>query len=199
MKSAVNKQRLQTLLLLGLFVILGLYFSVQYYFLPTSRKASSLQQEVRTVRDRLRGLEAMTANQEALQAQYLQVEQAVASLRKSLPSESELPAVLEVISGLAAKANVKIQTIFPERTLSTSKLSTSSDPAVYKEVPIQVDALAGYHELGLFLNQIEVGDKPMQVLSLRITSNPKDPKRHQINLLLRAYFAIAEEVAINAT
>ena len=199
MKAATNKQQVQAFVLLGFFAALGLYAYVQYYFLPTSRKASSLEQEVRAARERLGGLEAATANQEALQAQYLQVEQAVVSLRKSLPRESELPAVLEVLSDLAAKANVKIQTIFPERALSASKASSDSDPAVYKEIPIQIDALAGYHELGLFLNQMEVGDKPMQVLSLRITSNSKDPKRHQINLLLRAYFAIAQESAKNAT
>lgn len=197
MKAAMSKQQMQTLVFMGLFAVLGLYFYVQYYFLPTSQKASQLEQEVRAARDRLRGLQASTVNQEALQVQYREVEQAVASLRKSLPSESELSSVLETLSGLAAKSNVKLQTIFPERVATSSSSSNSSDPAVYKEIPIQVDALAGYHELGMFLNQVEVGDRPMQVLSLRINGSQKYPKLHQINLVLRAYFAVTEDLGKN--
>ncbi len=194
MKTKFLSDSVRGILLAGLLVITGLYIYVEYYFVPTSQKLSSLEVQLRTARDNLKSLEAATANEAVLQAQYKQVEQAVASLRKALPKDSELPAVMEVLSTLASESNVKIQTIFPERqSVVVSKVAEIADPAVYREIPIQIDAVAGFHQLATFLNQVEVGDKPMQVLSMRITANPKDSKRHQINLLFKAYFSVTTE------
>lgn len=193
MKSKASSETIKTIALVSMLAVTGIYVYVQYYFVPTSQKLSNLQAQLRQSRDKLKSLEAITANEALLQAQYKQVEQAVALLRKSLPGESELPAVMEVLSNLASKSNVKIQTIFPERSSIAVNKALSLDPSVYKEVPIQIDAIAGFHQLATFLNQVETGDKPMQMVSMRISSNPKDPRKHQINLLLKAYFSIAAE------
>ncbi|MBI4341108.1 MAG: type 4a pilus biogenesis protein PilO [Candidatus Omnitrophica bacterium] len=185
------KQQVQTMALFGLFGALGFYVYVQYLFAPMSRDAKSVEQQVRGLRERLRSLEAATANEAALQAQYRQVEQVVGALRTAMPDEGELPSVIELVSALAEKSDVKIQTVFPQRTVAVSESSTGREAPVYKEVPIQIDALAGFHELGTFLSLVEMGEKPMQVMSLRISANPKEPRRHQVNLLVRAYFAVA--------
>lgn len=190
MKPKISSDNVRAIGLTALLVVAGLYVYFEYYFVPTSKQLSSLEVQLRAARDNLKSLEAATANEAVLQVQYKQVEQAVASLRKSLPSESELPAVMEVLSNLASKSNVKIQTIYPERQ-TTAPRAEGADPAVYREIPIQIDAVAGFHQLAGFLNQVEAGDKPMQVLSMRITANPKDSRRHQINLLFKAYFSVA--------
>jgi len=191
--SKPGGRQLQSVLLIAIFGSLGLYVYVQYLFIPMSRNAKSVEQQVRIAREHLKSLEAATANEAALQAQYRQVEQVVADLRKAMPNETELPSVIELLSSLATKSDVKIQTIFPQRSAPAHGAASGapSEPPVYKEIPLQIDAFAGFHELGTFLSLVEMGDKPMQVMSLRISSNPKEPRRHQVNLLLRAYFSVS--------
>lgn len=198
-KAFANKKKLQSFILIGILLMLGIYVYGRHLFIPMSRESAQVKQQLITAKEKLRGLEAATANEAAIQNQYRQVEQAVEELKRFMPSEAEIPAVLEILSSLAAKNDVKIQNIFPQRSVAAidSKGASASnkekEPEVYKEVPIQIDAVAGFHQLGMFINAVEVGDKPMEVLTLRIGGNTKEPRRHQINLVIRAYFAINDK------
>jgi Tfp pilus assembly protein PilO len=167
-----------------------------YILAPRFKSLSSLGQQVRATREQLRGLEASVVNEAMIREQYDQVNETVASLRHLLPPEEELPAVIEYLSSLASKSSVKIQTIFPQRSTDDREASQKgqgpSGMVVYKDVPIQIEALAGYHQLGAFLSLVESGDKPIQVSSLRISADRREPKRHIIKLLLRSYFAVQD-------
>ena len=198
MKPGLSGRDQRTILLIGVsgIIILSAYFMLIVG--PLRRGGSDLGRKVRSAREQLRALEAATANEATVQEQYRQVEQTVASLRRLLPGEEELPAMIGRLSDLASQTQVKIQTIFPQRSFEPegtagrlSAAGSASEPAsiYYRDIPIQIDALAGYHQLGAFLSLIESGDKPLRVSSLRISANPKEPKRHHVKLLLVAYFA----------
>ena len=182
---------------LGL-VILWVYLAA--IVRPLLREIGQLSQQAREARDQIKLLQMSTANEEALRSQYQQVEQTVMALRKLLPSETELPAVIELVSDMASQSQVKIQTIFPQRPVGNEAdakkdkgpAAAREQPAVYKDVIIQIDALAGFHQLGQFLSLVEQGEKPMQIASLRLIQEPRETKRLQIKLLLQSYFAPAE-------
>lgn len=194
MKGSLSGRELRSLLLI-LFASVIFFFAYLSLLTPMRRRGAELEQQVRSARDRLRILEAGTANETALHTQYQQMDQSVASLRSLLPSDEELPTVIQTLSDLASRAQVKIQTIFPQRQGGTSPESAtmlagpSASPAVYKEVLIQIDALAGYHQVGTFVSELEAAKKPMRIANLRISGNPKEPKRSHVKLLVRAYFA----------
>lgn len=196
-------RELQAMILIGLLGVGTLYVYFLYIFSPLSREAANMGRQVRAAQEQLRTLEAATANETAIKEQYRQVDETVRSLRNTMPIEAELPSVMEVLSALASKTSVKIQTIFPQRPTGANPVQQTKDAkkdeqTVYKEIPIQIEALAGYHELGTFLSLVETGDRPMQVASLRISSNPKDPRRHQINLVIRSYFSFADEATVES-
>lgn len=184
----------QIAILLGGVALLILWVYATYIVGPLSKEVKALGDRVRTEREQLKGLEAVTANEESLRQQHQQLRDTVTSLRNLLPPEEELSSVIERLSDLANQSQVKIQTIFPQRELgddlAVTRATTGSQPlVVYKTIPIQIDALAGYHQLGTFLNLVELGDKPMRVAGLRVSANPKEPKRHLVKLLILSYFA----------
>jgi len=190
-----NEQRSVLLLGLSALIVLMVY---GFFVLGFVRRASQLNGQVKEARQQVGMLEAALANEAAVREQYQHLDETVAAMRKVLPSEDEVPAVIETLSQLAGQSQVKILTIFPQRPLDGSELSSSkSAPAaaeagVTKEVMIQVDALGGYHQLGMFLSLVESGEKPMQLASLRVSSDPKEPKRQRIKLLVRALFAVSQ-------
>lgn len=198
MKLALSKPERRAILAVGSLALVIGWLYAAYLVLPLQREARRLAQEVQSARQRVGTLEAAVANEQSLRAQYQQWDEKVQSLRVFLPAQEELPAVLERLSALANQTQVKIETIFPQRSPGDRKPAEGSSgksaptqpgPGAYEEALIQVEALAGYHQLGAFLGAVESGDKPVRVSSLHMVGNPKEPKRHHIKLLLRAYFA----------
>lgn len=194
MKLDLSKRAQQVILIVGCLAIVILWLYVRFIIAPLAKESSNLGQQVQTARDRLRTLEAATTNTTALQEQYHQLSQSVEAQQTFLPPEDALPATIEFLSNLASQTQVRILSIFPQRTPDAGGKGTpdSASPVYYKEIPIQVDAMAGYHQLGTFLSLIESGEKPIRVSSLRISANPKEPKRHTIKLLLQSYFASSQ-------
>jgi len=204
MKSSLSAREQRTVLMGGALAVLVLWVYVAYIVGPLMREAGRLGQEVATARQQLRLLEVATANEAALREQHQQLDETVSSLRKLLPSEKELPAVIEQLSDLASQTGVKIETIFPQRPTeeqlpqpAPAAKPNVATPVVYKDVLVQIDAVAGFHQLGMFLSLVESSEEPMEVDSLRITSDPRGLKRLQIKLVIKTYFATDEEKPVS--
>lgn len=191
----------RTILAVGLLVVVIVWLYSASIIRPLMREAGELEQQVRSAREQLKSLEAATANEAALREQHRQLQGTVASLRSLLPAEEELPRVIGLLSDLANQAQVKIQSIFPQRPIGSQEpargpTGATAKPVMTKEVPIQIDALAGYHQLGSFLSLVEASDRPLQVSSLRISGDPREPKRLRVKLLIQSYFAASGAIAI---
>jgi Tfp pilus assembly protein PilO len=193
MKPRLSKREQR---ILAVVLVLGagiLWMYVVCIVQPLLGEVRELGQQLRAAREELKILEVSAANESALRQQHGKVQEAVASLRKLLPSEEELPQVIELLSDLAGQSQVKIQTIFPQRPAAPNPAdlakSERASAEAYKGVIIQVDALSGFHQLGMFLSLVESGEKPMQVSSLRISADEKEPRRQRVKLLLKTYLA----------
>lgn len=203
MKLALSKREQKTILVATLLAIVIGSVYVMLILGPLKHSLGELSGQVKEAREKVNSLESVVANEDALRKQYGEWDQKVKALRSRLPNQEELPATIEFLSSLAAQTQVKIQTIFPQRPAGEADMAKAAspkagkpgakgpaaEPAVYKDVLIQIDAMGGYHQLGAFLNLAEAGEKPLRVSSLRISDNPKEPRRQHIKLVLQAYFA----------
>ena len=194
MKIDLAKPKHRLIVVIGVLTVAGLWVYVTMLVIPTFQRTSRLTQEVRTARDQLRALEDVLANEEEVREQYERLGETVASLRSFLPSEDELPSILERLSEVARRANVRIQSISPglsftEKDLADLLAGGEFQQPVYRTIPIQIDALAGYHELGTFLSLVETGPIPVEIASLRISTNMKEFHRHNMRLVLNVFFS----------
>lgn len=185
----------------ALAIALGAALLVAYWVAlvqPLLRSTMELDRAVRLETQRLQQSQRLIAQQPQLQQEFDRLSNSMKLLRGAMPGEQELSAVIEQISGMATRAGVKIQTIFPQRSLESLKvvagLQEGKTPRsrLFKEIPIQIDALAGFHQLGAFLTRVEHGRQPVQLKSLRISGNTKEPRRQTIEMVLVAYFATAD-------
>ncbi|MBI4342165.1 MAG: type 4a pilus biogenesis protein PilO [Candidatus Omnitrophica bacterium] len=201
MKMLLTPREQRLLLFGGGLAVVVLWTYTTYILQPLMREAAALGQDVTKARDELRTLEVATANETALREQHRQLNETVMSLQRLLPPEKELPAVIELLSDLASQSDVKIQTIFPQRPAPPSAedlkelAQAPAEPVVYKDVVIQIDATAGFHQLGTFLSLVEAQHNPTQLATLKISSDPKLLKRQRIKLLIRSYFSVGELAA----
>lgn len=207
MKHRFSPREQKTLLLVGLFTLFFLWVYIAYLVGPLVGKMHDLSRQVEGAKRQLEIVERTTASLTPLEGEHRRIRETVESVRKTLPSLEELPAVIEFLSNLANQSKLKIQTIFPQRPAigysaeilnkeaTAEQSSHGSNPTtsdVYTEIPIQIDALAGYHELGKFLSLAELGKYPLQVSSLQIAESPKDRYTHFIKIIVQSYFAPQE-------
>ncbi|MFA5146053.1 MAG: type 4a pilus biogenesis protein PilO [Candidatus Omnitrophota bacterium] len=110
---------------------------------------------------------------------------------KRLPAQQEIPSLLENLSRIAQEANVKILGITP---LSASlKDQQAQKDKIYNEIPILISAKSGYHELGVFLSDLENADRFMKVVDIEIKANKVTPKRHDVELIVCTYTLVGEK------
>lgn len=195
MKPLSSVQRM----LAGLAVagLLGSYVYYAYMLTPLLKQASQLKQEIGDSRRQLQFVRQVIAQGPQLKREQAKLEDEVKRLRQMLPSVEAMPAVIERLSDLARQTGVKIQTILPERTAGSSTAEAPSVPAkpaaktveLYRSVPIQIDALAGFYQMENFLARLESDQQPMRLQSLRISENPKELRRHTIKLMITGYFS----------
>src|SRR3989338_3825530 len=152
MKLSFSPREQRIMLLGSVFTLLGVWVYGTYLVGPLLREGGRLGQEVRSLREHLKQLQEAAAGEAGLREQQQRLSQVVESLRGQLPAEAEIPAVIEHLSSLASQTGVKIQTIFPQRQTESPKGEgarrqedrAASPLVVYKDIPIQIDALAGY-------------------------------------------------------
>ncbi len=167
-------------------VILLAYF---FFFLKPSigklfllmPQARRLRVEIKTVRRDLDSEDRLTRRLETLR-------QKLGRYEKKLSREKEIPMLLENFSRIARSSRVKILSITPiEKKEKSASGEEASEDGVYQEVPIAIRAQSGYHELGTFINRLENDDRYMQVSDIKIKSNSKNPKRHDVDFIVYVY------------
>lgn len=103
-------------------------------------------------------------------------------------SHDSLVALLQGISGLANKNNVKLLKATP----SEEKPLVPNAPApaasiMFAPVIIRLELVSDYHSLGSFINEVESDQILVLVQELSITSEKQDPMKQRINLVLKTY------------
>ena len=116
---------------------------------------------------------------------------------KKIISEDEIPLLLQEISGIANKNNVKISKISPSSAPSSkaasppkeSKAKEGAASGQQKFTPrlITLDLSCDYHHLGQFINDLENSKILIAVEGIKIINVAGNYLQQRINLVLKAY------------
>lgn len=85
------------------------------------------------------------ANLDAYKQQLLDIEDSFGTLLRQLPRDTEVPGLLEDITGAALGAGLQINAI---------KLQSENETEFYTELPIDIDVNGEYHDFGAFVSAV---------------------------------------------
>lgn len=103
----------------------------------------------------------------------------------ALPPEEQVPILLDKIVQAARTAHLHVLTAKPTVDFHEAAPSSSG----FLELPVVVQASAGYHEIGSFLDTLEQSENLVRVQGLEIRSDPADLWHHQTTVLLLLYLS----------
>jgi type IV pilus assembly protein PilO len=132
----------------GLLVLVFVLVLVAGYYLHVKDMGAQyerLQREEATLRNTFAEKAFESANIEAYRAQMVELEQSFEALLAQLPSDTEVPGLLEDITEIGYGSSLDIDSI-------TLQPEVASE--FYVELPIRVVATGGYHDFGTFVSGV---------------------------------------------
>ena len=126
-------------LLYAAILVAGFYFHVD----DLNKRLCAVEQEEQTLRQDFEQKAFEAANLEAYKAQLVEMEQRFGALVAQLPSETEVPSLLEDITDKGELNGLSIKRI---------DLLSEQAQTFYIELPIAIEAVGSYHDLGAFIS-----------------------------------------------
>ena len=127
-------------------VILVLLF-IFLIFMPKNNEAEILNSKIIKLNKEIVNSEAKIKRLDALIVENTSLKRKLATLKEQLPEEKEVSGLLKQISELGLKSGLEILLWKPQ--------ARKTDPqGLYVEIPVNVEVLTEYHELGVFYSHI---------------------------------------------
>ena len=148
-------------LLLILVLVLG-------YTQDISDLIDSLEREENkelALRKEFEGKAFKAANLEAYRLQMVEMEESFGALISQLPSDTEVPGLLEDITNKGVENGLEIESI----TLGSERAKE-----FYIELPIEIELSGAYHDIGAFVSDIAGLPRIVTLHKFSIKSEPKD-------------------------
>ncbi|HEY7885088.1 MAG TPA: type 4a pilus biogenesis protein PilO [Cellvibrionaceae bacterium] len=128
-------------------LIVAIVLAATFYFKirDINQTLARVTLEERTLRTSFETKSAQAANLEAYQAQMEEMQRSFESLLARLPSDTEVPGLLEDIDARSVESGSSIQSI---------ELGAEQDAEYYVELPITINVIGSYHDFGNFVSGV---------------------------------------------
>jgi len=161
-------------LLYAAILIAGFYFHVE----DLNKRLSVVEQEEQTLRQDFEKKAFEAANLEAYKAQLVEMEQRFGALVAQLPSETEVPGLLEDITDKGEMNGLSIKRI---------DLLAEQAQTFYIELPIAIEAVGSYHALGAFISGMAGLPRIVTLHDFEITLDADAAPMLEMSILAKTY------------
>lgn len=162
------------LLVFGLILGGGYWFFVKDQYAQLER----VEREEQQLRERYESKAYQAANLEVFKAQMAEMEDTFGALVQQLPSETEVPGLLEDITNTARGSGLDLKEV---------KLQGERQRDFYSELPINIRVTGSYHELASFVSSVAGLPRIVTLHDLRIVPLGGDGERLDMQVLARTY------------
>ena len=171
-----REKKMLALLTVSFFVVVDAWGVI----FPVIQSANRVWPELFALKQEIRLIKEDRENKASIEKDWNSARGKMENLEKSFLLEGQTPALLENLSQQAQKAGFKIISLKPMGEPSVES------PGATAHIPIVIEALAGTHELGFFLERLESGATFFRINDLKITAAEGENRRHFVKLSIEA-------------
>lgn len=165
--------------------ILFVVFLLDYFLLmkPQIDSLNKINPEVSLLVEDIQKIESDILRLPNYQKKVAKLVKEVEAVDLKLRVKEEAPLLMERISRFALDNNIHVTQMIP--LPDQMEVVLENKQRKYFSMPIQVEALGSYHDIGRFLNTIEVKDISLHVVNCTISSGVKE-KKHSVKMTINA-------------
>tara|TARA_R110001592_G_scaffold317176_3_gene593851 strand:- start:1122 stop:1733 length:612 start_codon:yes stop_codon:yes gene_type:complete len=162
------------LIVFGLIAGGGYWFFIKDQYAQLERVEQTEQELRKTYEEKA----YQVANLGVFKAQMAEMEETFGALVRQLPSETEVPGLLEDITNTALGNGLELQEV---------KLQPERQQDFYSELPINIRVSGSYHELASFVSSVASLPRIVTLHDLTIKPTGGDGERLDMQVLARTY------------
>ena len=162
-------------------LLMALLLGGGYYFYLSDLQASLDQQvaEENNLKQQFSSKAFQAANLESYKAQMVEMEASFGALLRQLPSDTEVPGLLEDITRTGLGSGLEFEEI---------KLQPEVTQQFYIELPIQIKVVGAYHDLATFVSGVSSLPRIVTLHDFEINPQSKDSaSKLHMNILAKTY------------
>ncbi len=125
---------------------------------------------------------------EQAKARIKKIEDDISYYEKKLPTEKDIPDLLQYFSNIAIETDVKLLEIEKKQEIRQEQEQT-----LYVTVPLKLILKGGYHNIGFFVSKLENADRFMKIERLKIKEDKKNPFEHRGEMVVYTYMLDLQE------
>ena len=145
-----------------LVMVLGYFYNIS----DLRQQLAQVEQKETELKKEFEDKAFKAANLDALRTQMKEMEESFGALISQLPSDTEVPGLLEDITNKGVESGLDIKSI---------KLQPEVAKEFYIELPINIEVTGTYHDFGTFVSGIAGLPRIVTLHDFKMTSDPKTP------------------------
>ena len=162
-------------------LLMALMLCGGYYFYLSDMQDSLDQQKAQeeTLKQQFSSKAFQAANLEAYKEQMVEMEASFGALLRQLPSDTEVPGLLEDITRTGLGSGLEFEEI---------KLQPEVTQQFYIELPIQIKVVGGYHDLATFVSGVSSLPRIVTLHDFEIKpESPGSSSKLRMSILAKTY------------
>lgn len=162
-------------------LVMVLVFALGYFFFiqDMETQLDTARANEATLKEQFSSKAFQAANLEAYKKQMQEMEDTFGALLRQLPSDTEVPGLLEDITRTGLGSGLEFEEI---------KLLPEEAQQFYIELPIQITVVGGYHDLATFASGVSSLPRIVTLHDFEIKPiDPKAPARLRMSILAKTY------------
>jgi len=160
-----NKPRSTKILYLVITIILPLAVFYNFYYTPKKEKEKNLVQTIESLDKEILKYEQTSKKEKELEFIVKERRKFLEESQKILPTEKEIPILLNNIAQLAKKRGLKVLQFVPKPEIQKN---------YYNEIPIELSFTGSFNNTFAFLNDVENLERLVNLISVEINQQDKD-------------------------
>jgi type IV pilus assembly protein PilO len=160
-----NKPKSTKILYLVITLILPLAIFYNFYYTPKKEKEKNLVQTIESLDKEILKYEQIAKKEKELEFIVKERRKFLEESQMVLPTEKEIPILLNNIAQLAKKRGLKVLQFVPKPEIQKN---------YYNEIPIELSFTGSFNNTFAFLNDVENLERLVNLISVEITQQDKD-------------------------
>jgi type IV pilus assembly protein PilO len=163
-----------------LLLVAALALGYNFYLKDLQGGLERKQAEERTLKKQFSDKAFQAANLDAYKVQMKEMEESFGALLRQLPSDTEVPGLLEDITRTGLGSGLEFEEI---------KLQPEVAQQFYIELPIQIAVVGGYHDLATFVSGVASLPRIVTLHDFKIALSSEDSgvSKLRMNVLAKTY------------
>lgn len=162
-----------------LVVIVALGLGYNFYLQDLQAMLDQQRAEELALKDTFSSKAFQAANLDAYKVQMVEMEESFGALLRQLPSDTEVPGLLEDITRTGLGSGLEFEEI---------KLQPEAVQQFYVELPIQIVVMGGYHDLATFVSGVSSLPRIVTLHDFEVkVADKENPSRLRMSVLAKTY------------